>query len=554
LPILPSRPRAQLDGLRIHMEEALSEDAVDPAAVRATAEKIADLKRKLVMQPIERIPMSLESANIKKLITEIDTLRRQVTELEGAEQRCRKAETALEAFEKRNRLLGDSTPLGIFTIDNRGGITGFNRKMQVMFSCLTDETKSKNLFDCQALEASGVFADIKRCIAQKKPAFAEHPYTDPRGTCTHLRYHLSPIPGADGKVNGVMGFVEDYTDQKKADEALKVSEKRYRQLFQSSPIALIEWDAFHLKAYLEELRVSGVSDFRAYLERNPGQVRHCWSLIKTVSHNQAFLELMGVHDGVDHDGAFVPTDSEFFLKMAREIAIVAAEGNPTNEKEVTIVTTTGEPKVVLGKSMAVSGHEEDLTRVTIALVDISQRKRAEAALRDRERRFRDQAFRDGLTGLYNQRYLYRSLAELVEGSKTADTPISVIFMDLDHFKGIVDAYGHLNGSRAIRKVACTIDNCLKEPAYAVAYAGDEFVVVLPGMDQRHALQKASEIRSRMKSTVYVLDRGIEIRLQASFGVANFPQHASDSNSLIDAADHALFAVKRAGKDAIGRFQ
>ena len=63
------------------MEEAFSENAVDPAAVRATAGKIADLKRTLAMQPIERIPMSLESANIKKLITEIDTLRRQVAEL-----------------------------------------------------------------------------------------------------------------------------------------------------------------------------------------------------------------------------------------------------------------------------------------------------------------------------------------------------------------------------------------------------------------------------------------------------------------------------------------
>lgn len=537
------------------MKKAFSEDAVDPAAVRTTAEKSADLKGKLYMQRIERIPMSIESENIKRLIAEIDTLRRQVAELQGAEQRCQQAETALKAFEKRNRLLGDSTPLGIFTIDTRGGITGFNRKIQEMFLCLTDENpKSKNLFDCQVLEASGVFADIERCMVQEEPTFAEHPYTDLRGTCTHLRYHLSPTPGIDGKVNGVMGFVEDYTDQKKAEEALKVSEKRYRQLFQSSPIALIEWDASHLKAHLEELRVSGVSDFRAYLERNPGQVHHCWSLIKTVSHNQAFLELMGVNDGTGHDGAFVPTDSEFFLKMAREIAIVAAEGNPTNEKEVTIVTTTGEPKIVLGKSMAVSGHEEDLTRVTIALVDISQRKRAEAVLRDRERRFRDQAFRDGLTGLYNQRYLYRSLAELVEGAKTADTPISLIFIDLDHFKGVVDTYGHLNGSRAIREVARTIDNCLNEPAYAVAYAGDEFVVVLPGMDQSHALQKASEIRSRMKSTVYVLDRGIEIRLQASFGVANFPQHATDSNGLIDAADHALFAVKRAGKDAIGRFQ
>jgi diguanylate cyclase (GGDEF)-like protein len=103
-------------------------------------------------------------------------------------------------------------------------------------------------------------------------------------------------------------------------------------------------------------------------------------------------------------------------------------------------------------------------------------------------------------------------------------------------------------------VAHTIDHCLDEPAYAVSYAGDEFVVVLPEMDQTQALQKASEIRSRMKDTVYVLDQNLEVRLKASFGVATWPQHAADSKGLIVAADQALFAIKKSGRDAIGQFQ
>ena len=236
------------------------------------------------------------------------------------------------------------------------------------------------------------------------------------------------------------------------------------------------------------------------------------------------------------------------------LGLVAAAGNTAEEREETIVTTTGEPKIVLGKSLVVSGHEDTLERVAIAMVDISQRKKAEEALRESERRFRDQALRDGLTGLYNQRYLYQSLAVWIDSAKNTATPISVIFMDLDHFKTIVDTHGHLNGSRAIRQVAGTIGNCLQEPAFAVAYAGGEFVVVLPGMDQSQALQKASEIRASMKNTVYVLDQGIEVRLRASFGIATFPHHAEDLNSLIAAADHALFAIKEAGKDAVGQFQ
>ena len=499
--------------------------------------------------------MMNENKSTEPVMSEIDILRRQVDEMRGIEKRCHQAEAALKAVEERDRLLGDSTPLGIFTIDVQGQITGFNRKALKMFSLpAVDEPKTINLFDHPGMAKSGIVADIQRCIARKTTVIAEHPHVDAQGSSIHLRYHLSPIPGRHGTVSGVMAIVEDKTDLKKTEEALRESERRYRRLFQSAPIALIEWDVSNLKAYLEKLRASEVSDFRQYLERHPREVHHCWSLIKTVDYNQAFLELMGVADSTKPSGAFIPTDAKGFLKMAREIILVAAAGNTAEEREETIVTTTGESKIVLGKSLVVSGHEDALTRVAIALVDISQRKKAEEALRESERRFRDQAFRDGLTGLYNQRYLYQSLAEWIERAQISGTPISLIFLDLDHFKKIVDTHGHINGSRAIRKVASTIGNCLQEPAFAVAWAGDEFVVVLPGLNQPQALQKASEIRASIKDTVYVLDQDTEVRLQASFGIATFPQHATDLNGLIAAADHALFAIKEAGKDGVGQFQ
>ena len=127
-------------------------------------------------------------------------------------------------------------------------------------------------------------------------------------------------------------------------------------------------------------------------------------------------------------------------------------------------------------------------------------------------------------------------------------------MDLDHFKYVVDTYGHLNGSRAIQQVAATIKQSLDDPAYAVAYAGDEFVVVLPGFDQARARQKADEICARMMTTVYLLDQGIEVRLQASFGIATFPEHASDLASLLGRADRELFAMKEERKQDEGRYR
>jgi len=488
-------------------------------------------------------------------MNEINALRREIDDLRVFEQRYQRAEAARKACEERNQLLSDSAPLGIFTVDLQGNITGINRKMRELLSWSSDDPPTAlTPLERQTMALAEIYSDIQRCINQKKLVIAERPYTNSQGATIHLRYNLSPIAAENGDINGVMAIAEDYTDLKRAEEAIKESERRYRQLFQSAPIAIIEWDVSRLKSYLEELRTSGVSNFRTYFAEHPEEIYHGWELIRTADFNHAFLDLMGIPRTVTPNGAFLSTDANEFFEMAREVILKTAEGHTTVEREETIVTTSGETKVVLGKSLAVSGHEDTLERVAIAMVDISQRKKAEKALLESERRFREQAFRDGLTGLYNQRYLYQSLNDLIDCSKAAKSPLSLLFIDLDHFKKVVDTYGHLNGSRAILQVAQTIDSCLKEPAYAVAYAGDEFVVVLPGMDQDQAYRKASEIHDKVRSTAYQLEQNIEVSLTASFGIATFPQHATDMHDLIAAADQALFAIKETGKDAIGQFQ
>ncbi|MBP7735900.1 MAG: sensor domain-containing diguanylate cyclase [Spirochaetes bacterium] len=161
------------------------------------------------------------------------------------------------------------------------------------------------------------------------------------------------------------------------------------------------------------------------------------------------------------------------------------------------------------------------------------------------------ANKDNLTGLYNTRYLYSRLSELFETSKNTNKPFGLIFMDLDNFKKIVDAHGHLNGSQAIQEVAHTIIEALSEPAFGVSYGGDEFVIVLPGFDRKATIDKAEEIRSLMVKTVYLSNRGINARLSASFGVAAYPEDATNLTRLLSVADKAMFNIKDKGKNAVG---
>jgi diguanylate cyclase (GGDEF)-like protein len=130
----------------------------------------------------------------------------------------------------------------------------------------------------------------------------------------------------------------------------------------------------------------------------------------------------------------------------------------------------------------------------------------------------------------------------------------VVFMDLDNFKSVVDAHGHLNGCRAIQEVAATLRAAIDPPAYAVAYAGDEFVAVLPDHDQEQALAKAEQLQASIKASVYLQEQGKNVRLQASCGIATFPTHGDDAEALLNAADTALFEIKGTGKGAIGRYK
>jgi diguanylate cyclase (GGDEF)-like protein len=166
------------------------------------------------------------------------------------------------------------------------------------------------------------------------------------------------------------------------------------------------------------------------------------------------------------------------------------------------------------------------------------------------REIQNLAIHDDLTGLYNTRHLYRVLSDIVAAAEAGRDPFSIIFMDIDNFKHVVDTYGHLKGSQAIQEVARTLLECLEAPAFGVAYGGDEFVAVLPGYNKSQAFQKAEEIRARMKRTVYLADHGHKVSLRASFGVAAFPDNATNVTALLASADRAMFEIKKKGKDAV----
>ena len=183
--------------------------------------------------------------------------------------------------------------------------------------------------------------------------------------------------------------------------------------------------------------------------------------------------------------------------------------------------------------------------------ELLARVRTHLELRQARKKLEYLVIHDDLTGLYNTRYLYKALNRTIVDHRATGSLFSLLFMDIDNFKHVVDSYGHLNGSAAIREVAQLISASIPARAFGVAYGGDEYVVVLPGHDKEEAIEVAESIRAGMHETIFLKAEGCNINLTTSCGIATFPEDGADVKTLLAAADKTLFKIKETSKDAIG---
>lgn len=173
------------------------------------------------------------------------------------------------------------------------------------------------------------------------------------------------------------------------------------------------------------------------------------------------------------------------------------------------------------------------------------------ALEDANRRLAELAVTDGLTGLYNHRYLQDHLVLEVERSLRTGIPLGMLMIDVDHFRQYNNRFGHQTGDEVLRRVARLIAEHRRVNDVVARYGGEEFALLLINADHRVARRLAERLRLRVQAEPFPATRDIPGgRLTISVGVASCPADGNTASSLIAAADAALFRAKHAGRNLV----
>ncbi len=163
---------------------------------------------------------------------------------------------------------------------------------------------------------------------------------------------------------------------------------------------------------------------------------------------------------------------------------------------------------------------------------------------------KEQATTDAITGLPNHRALKEYLDAELDRAHRRTRSLCVLMLDIDHFKQYNDSFGHAAGDLALRSVASTLRSALRRGDYAARYAGEEFVAILPEAEAQMGVALGERVRQAIAAMHQGYNTSLPGRLTASVGIAAYPEHGTNADELLRAADHSMYLAKHGGRNQV----
>ncbi len=314
-------------------------------------------------------------------------------------------------------------------------------------------------------------------------------------------------------LNAIAERLGRITERKRAEEALRESEEKYRLVVENAAESIL-------------IAQDG--------------------LLKYV--NPMTVKLLGYSEEVLTSMPFVklihPEDKEKLFE-AHIRTMRGEENQPVHQFRV--VTLDGTIRWADSRAVVISWEGKPAT--LNFLTDITERKRMEEALRESEKRYRELSIVDDLTQLYNSRHFYFQLKIELDRSNRYEQPLTLLLLDLDNFKAFNDAYGHVEGDQVLLRLGQVVKRCLRETDFAYRYGGEEFTILLPMTTSADGAVTAERIRTEFKKETFSPAPGQDVHVTVSIGLAQYkPQE--EMKAFVHRVDQLMYQGKKNGKDRV----
>jgi diguanylate cyclase (GGDEF)-like protein len=185
----------------------------------------------------------------------------------------------------------------------------------------------------------------------------------------------------------------------------------------------------------------------------------------------------------------------------------------------------------------------------LTFFDITEAKKAQEALSESEKRYRELSMIDDLTQLYNSRHFYVRLKSETKRSSRYGQPLTLLMLDLDDFKAFNDTYGHVEGDQVLQRLGRVVKRCLRETDYAFRYGGEEFTILLPMTASGEGVVTAERIRTEFWKEIFRLAPDQEVHLTVSIGLAQY-RTKEETKAFVQRADQLMYQGKKSGKNRV----